>query len=246
MSGWEALDEELARHAAPIPFWWRDDDAVAATPALDRLLDLAEAFDAPPHLAVIPAELTPGLAPRLSSSSARVLVHGWRHRNHAPATEKKAEFRAHRPLADRLGETKEGLRRLGDAFGPRLLPVFVPPWNRIADDLAAPLAAQGYRALSTYGPRKARDAAPGLLQINTHLDPIDWRGTRSAVPADLLAERLAEILRMRRLGESDAEEPVGLLTHHLAHDAAIWAVVEALLRRLASAARWIDLDPCLR
>ena len=27
MSGWEALDEELARHAAPIPFWWRDDDA---------------------------------------------------------------------------------------------------------------------------------------------------------------------------------------------------------------------------
>ena len=34
-------DPASCRRASPI-FWWRDDDAVAATPQLDRLLDLAK------------------------------------------------------------------------------------------------------------------------------------------------------------------------------------------------------------
>jgi len=56
-SGWGALEAELdiwqsaGRSAS---FWWRDDDAIAATPELDRLLALAQ--DAPIGLAVIPAQ----------------------------------------------------------------------------------------------------------------------------------------------------------------------------------------------
>src|SRR6187455_1473895 len=83
-----------------LPIWWRDDDAIVPTEALDRLLALAEKFEAPLHLAVIPEPATPRLAERLSTvSTAFVLTHGWRHQNHAPPDKKKAEFGSHRPAA---------------------------------------------------------------------------------------------------------------------------------------------------
>ena len=56
-----AATAELARWRAEglsLPIWWRDDDAIAPTPALERLLALAEQFEAPLHLAVIPEPAT--------------------------------------------------------------------------------------------------------------------------------------------------------------------------------------------
>jgi hypothetical protein len=52
--------EEAGRVAQ---LWWRDDDAVAPTPALDRLLDVAAGI--PLSLAVIPAEMVRELATAL-------------------------------------------------------------------------------------------------------------------------------------------------------------------------------------
>jgi hypothetical protein len=118
----------------------------------------------------------------------------------------------------------------------------VPPWNRIAEHLVPELAGLGYRGLSTHGPRSAAAPAPGLVQINTHLDIMHWPPPRGFLGKAESLEVLVARLRARRLGEADATEPTGLLTHHPAHDAAAWAFLEALLDRLAGhpAARFIE------
>ena len=73
--------------------------AVAATPALDRLLEVARAFDLPIALAAIPRGIERSLMERLGDEpQAHMVVHGLAHLNHAPPGEKKAEFGRHRPL----------------------------------------------------------------------------------------------------------------------------------------------------
>ncbi len=89
-----ALDR-AARDGRAVRLWWRDDDAVAATPALDRLLSLADGR--PLLIAAIPAGIEPSLGRRLARArNVRVAVHGLGHANHAPAGEKTAEFGPHR------------------------------------------------------------------------------------------------------------------------------------------------------
>ena len=227
------LKQELAlwqQAGMVLPFWWRDDDATRHTPALERLASMARQFEMPVHIAVIPDLIEPSLIDQVLSTPALVpLVHGWRHHNHAPDGAKKSEFGDTRPLQIRRDEAGAGLRRVSQAFAGRGLPVFVPPWNRIGSDLVTELPGLGYRALSTFTPRKAREAAPGLLQINTHLDPIDWHGTRGAVPVDQLVRTACQQLRARRLGSAENGEAFGLLTHHLVHDEGLWDLVETLL-----------------
>jgi len=215
-----------------LPMWWRDDDATEPTPALDRLIRMAAGLGAPLHLAVVPDPAGPELADRLASTSGIfVLPHGWRHRNHAPPGEKKAEFGDHRPLPAMLGEIVQGWERLQHLFGARALPVFTPPWNRISPALAAALPGLGMTALSTYLPRRRKQAAPGLLQVNTHVDPIDWRRRRLLDPA-AMASGAAALLKARREGFGCNDEPFGLLTHHLVHDDRGWSLIAALVETL--------------
>ena len=234
---WSPLDDALQRAAdegCAVAFWWRDDDAVAHTPALDRLLALAGCLRVPLVLAPIPARIELSLADRLSGDPrVGVAVHGLRHANHAPSREAKAEFGPHRPLDALEGDAAAGLRAAQARFGARLRPIFVPPWNRIAPALVPALPALGYCGLSGFGDRTAREAAPGLMQVNTHLDPIAWRGDRSLTDPDALIAKLARITNSR-LSETSHREPIGVLTHHLAHDNAVWAFCEALLERLAA------------
>lgn len=236
MIDWGPLDTELAlwRDAGKtLPIWWRDDDAVAPTEALGGLAALSDSAGLPVHLAVIPAQATPDLARAVRNISAFVpVVHGWAHRNHAPADQKKAEFGPYRDLSALIDDARAGFDRSRDLFGPDLCPLFVPPWNRVAPDLLPHLPALGYRAVSTFTPRKAPEAATGLRQINTHLDPIDWKGTRSLVDPNRLIAQLCVQLADRREGRADNAEPYGLLTHHLVHDRAIWDFMAALVSRL--------------
>jgi len=167
------------------------------------------------------------LAERLSRTSlASVLVHGIAHANNAPPETRKQEL-GHRPLADLMSELSASLARLRALFGERCLPVLVPPWNRIDPALVDNLAGLGFRGLSTSGQRKSRSVA-GLVIANTHWDPIDWHGHRSLLPEADLIEGIATFI------EEGREEPLGLLTHHLAHDPWIWAATERLLQRLSS------------
>jgi len=212
-----------------LPLWWRDDDAIAPTPALERLLAMAQGLGAPLHLAVIPGNAEEALAERLrDAAQVHVMAHGWKHQSHAPADEKKAEFGAHRPANVMLDEAARGWRRLESLFRSQALPVFVPPWNRICPAVVEGLTGCGIAAVSTIGPRPAKCPAPGLVQVNTHLDPVAWRaGGGLADPAALAAE-IAANLAARRGGQADNSEPFGLLTHHLAHDEPVWSFTATL------------------
>ena len=206
--------DRLADAGRTVGFWWRDDDAVAGGPALDRLLDLTGSRGLPISLAAIPHQSKDSLAVRIrTEDGVTVLVHGWSHANHAPSPERKAEFGPHRPVSDMAREARSGLASIIERFGRQALPVFVPPWNRIAPDLAARLPDCGYRALSCFG--EARSAV-GTPRIDTHLDPVDWRGTRS------LAEPRA-LVDMTRRALARGADVIGLLTHHLVFDEALWS-----------------------
>ena len=221
---WTPLQAELAiwrREGLSLPIWWRDDDAVADTPALQRLISLAEELRMNVHVAIIPDLLEPSLSSPLASRHTVPVVHGWRHVSHAPQGAKNAEFGATR--ADAAHELAEGLAKLQARFGARTLPLFVPPWNRIGADATQLLPAAGYRGLSTYGPRRSVLVANGITQINTHIDPIFWRGHRGLVEPETLVTDLTIELRTRRAGETDASEPLGLLTHHLVHTDDVWS-----------------------
>ena len=235
---WASLDAELQAWAdagLTARFWWRDDDATRPSAPLDRLLALAG--PAPLALAVIPETATEALAHRLvESETVTVLQHGIAHANHASAGVKKAELGADRPgLAAALTDGRHQLERL---FGRRFRSVLVPPWNRIADSVAALLPAAGFIGLSTAGSH--RSSATGLRQVNTQLDPIDWHDSRRCRPvADLVAEAVRH-LGARRTARSD--EPVGLLTHHLLDDPATERFAGDLAQVIHGhpAARWIS------
>ncbi len=231
---WAPLQTELAlwrAQARVLPIWWRDDDCIDVTPALAHLTALARDLSLPVHLAVVPQPATAALAEYCRGNDAVVpVVHGWAHANNAPAGQKKAEF-GH-PRADAATESAEALRVMRELFGASLLPMFVPPWNRIAADLPETLAAQGYVAVSTYLPRAARLAAPGLVQINTHMDPISWKYNKALVAPEDQISALVCLLQNRRCGRTDNAEPLGFLTHHLVQNGEVWDFTRACLSTL--------------
>jgi hypothetical protein len=248
MTDWGDLDRELeawGRAGDAATFWWRDDDAIAPTPQLDRLLEQAAHAGARPlplSLAVIPARATPALALRLAHCPhVAVLQHGYAHANHAPAGAKKMELGPHRPLETVLTELETGHRRLADLFGTRALPALVPPWNRIDAAVIQRLPEIGIAGLSTFGPRRASDAVPGIRQVNSHVDILDWRGTRGFIGEAAALDLVIRHLAQRRQRRIDPSEPTGLLTHHLVHDEATWRFLRAFLPRTAGhpQVRWL-------
>ncbi len=237
---WARLDAALDAAAATgrsVDLWWRDDDAVAPNPALDRLLDLAAETAVPIALAIIPAHTGDELAAALDrragdGAETTALVHGWRHHNHAPDDAKQTEIGDHRPLDTVAAELVAGRERLAALFGPRALPVMVPPWNRIGASVMAALPDLGFIGVSGFG---AEGAAPApLVEANVQLDPIAWHDDRRYVgDARLLDDLVAEIAK----GHG---RPIGLMTHHWAHDDALWACLARLAGVIAAhpAARW--------
>lgn len=244
MSTWADLREELDRWQAAgqtADFWWRDDDAGEIAPAFERLLEIAGRTRTPLAVAVIPATATRALARRLLDSPvAAVLQHGFAHRNHAPAGEKKAELGADRPLEAILEELSQGRERLADLFAGAPVHTLVPPWNRISEQVTAALPTLGLSGLSTFAPRASGQPVPGLCQVNAHADLIDWKGSRGFAGEAQVLGQIVGHLADRRQGRADPGEPTGLLTHHLDHDAACWTFLEAFLEetRSHSACRW--------
>ena len=220
--------DAIAAQGRQIAMWWRDDDAVTSTPELDGLIARAARHDVPIALAVIPKLAEAGLADRLQAHPhVSVHQHGFAHDNHAPQGSKKAEFGPHRPLDEMMRDLFEGYRRMSSLFGPRFAHVLTPPWNRITPDLAARRKEAGLVGLSTFGP--APDGA--RHQVNTHIDPIDWRRGKRFLGLDPLRAVLAREID-RRIDGSD--EPLGLLTHHLVQTDDAWAFIDDLLALTAT------------
>ena len=241
MSSWADLDAELVRWraAGKTPtFWWRDDDAVTDSAALQRLLALRAALGVPLALAVIPAEADAALAARVADHTA-VLQHGYAHRNHASESGPKSELGADRTLDAIALDLSRGWDRLRSLFGGRPLPVMVPPWNRIAPAVKARLPQWGYRGLSTFKPR---GGGTPLIEVNSHVDIVDWGGARDFVGVERALDDAVAHLMLRRTGGCDGAEPTGLLTHHLAHDDSCWEFVRDFVSRTRRhvGARWLD------
>ena len=246
---WGPLSRELARWAEAgrtASLWLRDDDAVAITPQLERLVQLCESYRVPALLGVIPTEAKEELAAYLSAKPLfEVAVHGFSHKNHAPAGTKKQEFPVQRNRDQIEKELTAGRLRLHALFGPRLAGIFVPPWNRIDADVAASLPRIGFRALSAFGRKSLFPTHAPLIEINVDLDIIDWRGTRGGHDPASLAAQLAAQLAWARRNDRCA---VGILTHHLVHDATAWRFLEELFARTVShtSVSWTGANQLIR
>jgi hypothetical protein len=224
-------------------FWWRDDDAIEPTPASSRLLDVGDAHGIEVAVAVIPAHASSGLAGEMARRKfAAVLQHGYAHKNHAPPGRPAVECGGARPVDEVIGELDAGRQRLAELFGAQVEPILAAPWNRIESPVLARLGEAGFRGVSAYGPRRVMERGNGLVVANVHVDPINWRERRFAGEGKALSGIIGE-LKSRRQGATDSDEPVGLLTHHLDHDAELWNFLDQFFdaTTLHPAARWIDL-----
>ena len=242
LSRLDGLVNELDRwgEAARVArFWWRDDDAVAATPQLDALLRLVG--DVPVGLAVIPALVELSLADALQTRPyVAVLQHGWSHTNHQPAG-KKSEFPPSRNPAEVAAELRAGADRLRALFGTRFVPILAPPWNRFAPEFLPLLAPSGVLALSTMAHSRTVRGESELARIDAHLDPVAWRADRHFIGTKPALDLLLGHLRAQRLRGTEPSAAIGILTHHLVMDGATAAFLGQMIATLAahSAARWV-------
>ncbi len=225
---------ERANAGFPVQFWLRDDDAIEPTKSLDRLLDLTERFAVPITLAVIPARAGDALAERLASrSEVAVAVHGWSHTNHAPTNEKKQELGMHRPIVEVVAELERGYNELAQRHAEQFVPLLVPPWNRIDAAIVEALPSVGYKALSTFGAQ----SSDAISMMNTHIDVIDWKGTRGGRSINDLFSEMVTLVESTRT-------PIGILTHHLVHDDPVWLFLEKLFASttMHAGASWVSIN----
>lgn len=227
---WSELEAALAERkeaGRPVAFWWRDDDASAPSPALERAVGLSKKYGVPLALAVIPQDATPRLFQGLHER-VTVLQHGTDHRNRAAAGEKKTEYPAAESAESALARISQGTQKLSQVRS--FIPILAPPWNRMRPDLLDKLPGIGIRGISAYGPQKSREPAAGLRQVNTHVDVVAWRRGRHFVGE---AQALSQAMKWLITGE-----PVGWLTHHAVHDAATWDFLERLFT--VKHVRWLS------
>src|SRR5690606_11486564 len=115
----------------------------------------------------------------------------------------------------------------------RLVPMLVPPWNRIDAGLVPDLRGLGFEALSVYGP-----AWPTPIRmINSTIDLMDWHGTQGCHDHSLLVRNIVAQLQQAFDHGGDG---VGLLAHHLVHDEKAWGFLERLFEMTAlhAACKW--------
>lgn len=245
-AAWQAFDDELARWrdgGRAVEFWWRDDDAARPDPALARLLALAQRTATPLALAVIPLQAERAAFENIGSTVA-ILQHGSDHRDRAAANEKKTEFPASETVSDAIARLVSARERLAAMAPARFAPVLAPPWNRLPKAFAPHLAAAGFLGLSQYGARTAAEAAPGVVQVNTHVDLIAWRTGRGFTGEESVLGSAIRHLAAKREGRADAAEPTGWLSHHAVHDDAAWIFLERLFEtvRGAKGVRWLAVQ----
>jgi hypothetical protein len=166
------------------------------------------------------------------------MCHGWQHVNHAPAGCKPSEFGEGRPVEAAINDARLALNAFRSHFADQDA-VFVPPFGQISGAMMKALPAIGFAGVSvgpgwlerklSYLPSSAvrfpairLPRASAIRRLDVHIDPIDWqKGT--AHSAGTICGAIVRSLRPRYTGFLSSDAPVGLVTHHLAHDDRIWA-----------------------
>lgn len=228
MTGWlDPVRAALDGAPRPCPVFFRDDDAGWDDRALFALLDRFVARGLPVDVAVIPAEVTPGLVRglkgRIRSSRVRVHQHGFAHLDHQ-STGRRCEFGSSRGRAAQAADVAGGRDVLLDAFGTVLDPVFTPPWNRCTAVTGEVLTDHGIRVLS----RDSSARPLGVRGLDEVPVTVDWFGRSRGVPwtRDELGARIAACVR--------GGGPVGVMLHHAVTDDGERARVDGLLELLAT------------
>jgi hypothetical protein len=207
--------------------------------AVSRLISLAVDTDVPLALAVVPQAAEPS-AFIATNPVVTVIQHGVDHRNRSMAGEKKNEFPASEAPLAAVTRLCDGLRMLEEAAPQRVIPVLAPPWNRLSPSLVPLLPGAGFTGLSTFGARQAKTPFAGLTQINTHVDIIDWKGSRGFCGVESALAQAVRHLVAKRTGAVDDTEPTGWLSHHAVHDEASWDFLRQLFShtRSSDVVRW--------
>ncbi|MCK5911010.1 MAG: polysaccharide deacetylase family protein [Caulobacter sp.] len=222
---------------APV-LWWRDDDARAPSEALDRLLALSRGHAAPLTLAAIVSPHLDALVRRVEvEPTVEIAVHGFKHINRQPAGRGFGEV----VPEDSLEWVRAQLRAIVMAFHkagaqPTL---FVPPWNNLQPRLIEALGDSSITAVSAFD--QARGVSQGVARLDAHLDVLRWKGGARFRGRWRFLTRMRRLMAQRRVSEN-WDEPIGLLTHHLDHDAATWAFLDQFLAAFPIQARQ-DLTP---
>src|SRR5262249_39125580 len=100
----------------------------------------------------------------------------------------------------------------------------------------------GIRGISRISSPRALQPAPGLIEANVHVDCVAWANGRGFIGESKALGGIVGHLQNRRFGAVCTDEPTGILTHHLVHDAATEAFLRQFVEvtRAHPAARWLD------
>jgi hypothetical protein len=248
---WDPVRRELeiwSQRGLRARFWVRDDDAHELTAQLERLQSLASQHNIIVGLAIIPGKLRENLRNYVRSGHSHFhpMCHGWKHVNYGPKT-RPAEFGRDRPLASLIEDAQWAYTSFTHSFRAQQ-PIFVPPFNRATLAFIRALPQIGFAAFSSMPSTYERQwvglqarfnsgmaiSMPRLApvpRIDVHVDPIDWI-ERTALDRRIIATNIVRQLRARRNSGKYTGAPIGLLTHHLDHDEAIWRVCSELLALL--------------
>lgn len=243
---WAMLQNELdlwVESGKTATFWWRDDDAVEETPKIQLLDRLSRDMEVPVSVAVIPAVMHDSLVQFLHQrDNFTAMQHGYSHRSYALKAAKKIELGGDRSCDEIQAELDRGRRLLSTAFGEQFIPVLVPPWNRIESRIYPTLASAGFSGISSIWARETACPVKGLLQVNTHLDPVNWHHERGFIGETIAIGQIHQHLSARRQVGGDIAEPTGILTHHLIQNDEVWAFCRTLFDTLNRhpATRWLN------
>ncbi len=243
---WAMLQNELdlwVESGKTATFWWRDDDAVEETPQIQLLDRLSRDMEVPVSVALIPAVMHDSLVQFLHPrDNFTVMQHGYSHRSYALKSAKKIELGGDRSCDEIQAELDRGRRLLSTAFGEQFIPVLVPPWNRIESRIYPTLASAGFSGISSIWARETACPVKGLLQVNTHLDPVNWHHDRGFIGETIAIGQIHQHLSARRQAGGDIAEPTGILTHHLIQNDEVWAFCRTLFDTLNRhpATRWLN------
>ena len=229
MDNWQRLSNEIKLWQTPIEFWWRDDDAVADSPALQTMLAIARESAIPVHLAVIPKALESSLdiikTPE-NKAISYVLQHGVEHKSYALAGQRKVELGGSQVLLPLISKLSAGQDLLAAKFADQYLSILVPPWNRIDEDVASALPQVPYKKLSVLSSAKLIETD---FHLNVHIDIINWQ-QRQFAGEGVILDKLIELLTRRRLNIDLRTKPIGLMTHHLDHDNQCWQFINSFFK----------------
>ena len=203
------LQKALERNPEKI-IWWREDDIAHIHPlrlllrrqAASRLLFIVsrlEAYKVPALLAVEPKNFLDKSAfikKIVDECQIPLAIHGIEHRNRAKTG--RSEFPPEYATEREAGQICKIFEEFKKEYQGRLLPVFVAPFNNIADGLVDLLAQKGVRTAS-FNHLETSD-------LNADYDFVDWT-IRAILPYQQIIRELALLVEGPR-------NPICINSHH--------------------------------